>query len=137
MAAFEKVTEMSYGKVCRKQFTIKRRVFGLSWGLQFPAEKPEGTSDTIGSLFKDSTDSYDGGIDSKRSRSIFHRVDKERGVSEGVHRGGKRVLHFRCHTRDARPLRPARAGALGRVFPPQVERNDDRNVSSSGTLGGL
>ena len=50
MAAFEKVTEMSYGKVCRKQFTIKRRVFGLSCGLQFPAEKPEGTPDTIGSL---------------------------------------------------------------------------------------
>ena len=56
MAAFEKVTEMSYGKVFRKQFTIKRRVLGLPRGLQFPAEKPEGTPDTIGSLFKDSTD---------------------------------------------------------------------------------
>ena len=96
MAAFEKVTEMSYGKVYLKQFTIKRRVFGLSWGLPFPAEKPEGTPDTIGSLFKDSTDSYDGGIDCKRSRGIFHLVDKARGVSEGVLRSGKRVLHFWC-----------------------------------------
>ena len=96
MAAFEKVTEMSYGKVCRKPFTIKRRIFGLSWGLQFPAEKPEETPNTIGSLFKDSTDSYDGGIDCKRSRGIFHRVDNERGISEGILRGGKRVLHFRC-----------------------------------------
>ena len=96
MAAFEKVTEMSYGKRCCKQFTIKRRVFGLSRGLQFPAEKPEGTPHTIGSLFKDSTDSYDGGIDCKRSRCIFRRVDKERGVSEGVLGGGKGVLHIRC-----------------------------------------
>ena len=76
MAAFEKVTEMAHGKVCRKQFMIKRRVFGLSWGLPFPAEKTEGTPDTICSLFKDSTDSYDGCIECKRSRGIFHRVDK-------------------------------------------------------------
>ena len=81
MAAFEKVTEMSYGKVCRKQFTIKRRVLGLSRGLQFPVEKPEGTPHTIGSLFKDSTDGYDVSIDCKLSRGIFHRVVKERGVS--------------------------------------------------------
>ena len=96
MAAFEKVTEVSYGQVGRKQFAVKRRVFGFTWCTQFAAEKPERTPDTVSSLFKDSTHGYDGSIDRQRSRSIFHRVDKERGVSERGLGSGERVLHIRC-----------------------------------------
>ena len=112
MAAFEKVTEMSYGKMCHKQFTIKRRVFGLSWGLQFPAEKPRGRqtpmvlcSSTPPITTMEALTASEVGAS---STGWIRSVASARAFLEAVNAFSISGVH----TRDARRLRPARATCI-------------------------
>ena len=107
MAAFEKVTEMSYGKVCRNQFTIKVEYLVSRGVCSFMLKNPRGrqTPLVICSMtpsiatMEASTVSEVGASSTGWIRSVA----SARAVSEAVNA----FTISGVHTRAARRLRPA------------------------------